>query len=32
MLELEEAKLSLKELEKKLNELRDSLWHRKKEG
>lgn len=28
MLELEEANLTLKEYEKKLNELRDSLWHR----
>lgn len=27
MLELEEANLTLKEYEKKLNELRDSLWH-----
>ena len=31
MLELEEANLTLKEYEKKLNELRESLWHRKKE-
>ena len=31
MLELEEANLTLKEYEKKLNEMRESLWHWKKE-